>query len=359
MANNKRARGWLCAVVSAALAAASAAMPDPASAQDKGQQASFTGGTTIDLKTAPELPAVPRPADLVINRPTIPMADYVAAKNVAATKPGAVRQQPAAAPPSNSTVTLFTQVASTNESQTTGGSVLPPGGDIATSAEWMVQVNNDVVTMYNWNTNAFKQVTLNTFFGDSRFLFDPRVIYDRYWDRFVVLATGCANCGNTTSNQSALLLAVSKTNDPTGAWRAQGINSLVGFGDFIDFPQLGMDMNSLIFTFNDFIHDGSFDAKVFAVAKALLYNGLPVSSQVFGGNSCTVAPPFVLDNSGVDYLLAFCPGSDHVSIGSLKNTGLDTQSFNLLDNTVAVAKFGLPPRPSTYRIGLCVAAFQA
>src|SRR5437588_810940 len=116
MADCKRAKGWLCAVVSAQLLALSAAVPYPASAQDKGQQASFSVVTTIDLKTAPELPAVPRPADLVINRPTIPMADYVAAKNAAAAKPGASRPQPAAAPPPATGVTLFTQAGSTNES---------------------------------------------------------------------------------------------------------------------------------------------------------------------------------------------------------------------------------------------------
>jgi hypothetical protein len=163
MADYKRAKGWLCAVASANLLAISAALPSQASAQD-GQQASFTAFTTIDLKNAPEVPAVPRPPGLIINRPTIPMADYVAAKNAAAAKPGASRQQPAAAPPSNTTVTLFTQAGSTNESQTTGGSRSPSDGDIATSAEWMVQVNNDVITMLNWNTNAFMQVKFKTFF---------------------------------------------------------------------------------------------------------------------------------------------------------------------------------------------------
>jgi hypothetical protein len=52
-------------------------------------------------------------------------------------------------------VTLVTQTGSTNESQTTGGNIFPPDGDVATSASWMVQVNNDVIVMFNWNTNAF------------------------------------------------------------------------------------------------------------------------------------------------------------------------------------------------------------
>src|SRR5947199_9030527 len=108
-----------------------------------------------------------------------------------------------AAPPVSSNVTLYTQVGSTNQSQTTGGNRFPPGGDIATSADWMVQVNNDVVTTLNWFTNAFAQKSLSTFFSNTtEFIFDPRVIYDPYWDRFVVLANGCSllyGC-NTSTN---------------------------------------------------------------------------------------------------------------------------------------------------------------
>jgi hypothetical protein len=345
MANEKRGKGRFCAAVSAGLLAVFAANSYPASAQDTGQQARITAVTTIDLKTAPELPTVPRPADLVINRPTMPMAGYVAAKNAAAAQPDAARQQSAPALPPASGVTLFTQAGSTNESQTTGGNQFPPGGDIATSADWMVQVNNDVVTMFNWNTNAFLQVKLNTFFQQPQeFLFDPRVIHDPYWDKFVVLVNACSNCGNATTNFSDWKLAVSKTNDPTGSWFVEnGVYGNIGSGDFADFPQLGMDMNSLVFTFNLFLQNGSFDARVFALAKALVYNGLFATSPMFGGNACTVAPPFVLDTSGVDYLLSFCPGSNHVSIGSLSNSGISTQTFNLLDNAVTVANFGLPP----------------
>src|SRR2546430_2888868 len=104
--------------------------------------------------------------------------------------------------PVSSDVTLYTQVGSTNESQTTGGNLFPPGGDIATSANWMVQVNNDVVTTLNWFTNAFAQNSLSTYFGDgTNFLFDPRVIFDPNWNRFVVMTDGCNPCSGleTTS----------------------------------------------------------------------------------------------------------------------------------------------------------------
>jgi hypothetical protein len=234
MADNNRRTGWLCAVASAAFLAVPAAIAPSATAQDASMQISVGPAKTIDLRTAPEVPAAAAPAGLAINRPTMPMADYIAAKNAAAARaPG--QAKPGAAPPSTTGVTLYAQVGSTNETQTTGGNLLPPDGDIATSSQWMVQVNNDVVTMLNWFTNAFVQKKLSTFFQDSTyFIFAPRVIYDPYWNRFVVLADGCVNCGNTTTNFSTLEVAVSQTGDPSGAWWVYTF-SATAQGDFADF----------------------------------------------------------------------------------------------------------------------------
>ena len=63
------------------------------------------------------------------------MADYLAAKNAAAAKVGAARPQTAAAPPPAAGVSLYTQVGSTNESQTTGGNRFPPDGDVAAAVD--------------------------------------------------------------------------------------------------------------------------------------------------------------------------------------------------------------------------------
>jgi hypothetical protein len=212
-----------------------------------------------------------------------------------------------------------------------------------------VQVNNDVIVMLNWNTNAFVSKKFSTFFQDStNFIFDPRVIYDPYWNRFVVLADGCTNCGNTTSNVSILEVAISQTGDPSGAWYTYQIQLPIGTGNFADFPQLGMDLNSLIFTFNDFEGGGGSIAWALPIAKAYLYNGLasPFTSflgSFFGGGACTMAPPYVLDSSATDYLLVFCPGDTKVYIGSLTNTGLSTPNLHW-DNIVNVSLNGIPPQ---------------
>src|SRR5437588_5038035 len=136
MANNNHGRGWWRAVASAGLLAISAGVALPTRAQDNGTRITIDAAKSVDLRTAPELPAVPRPPDLVTNRPTMPMADYLAAKNAAAAKLGGARPQSGTAPPPAAGVSLYTQVGSTNESQTTGANVLPPDGDVATSASW-------------------------------------------------------------------------------------------------------------------------------------------------------------------------------------------------------------------------------
>ena len=98
MTGTKRARGWFCAVVSAALLAVSAAVAPPASAQSSGLQISSDAAQSVDLSSAPEVPGVARPADLVTNRPTIPMADYIAAKNAAAARARAGKTRRRGAP---------------------------------------------------------------------------------------------------------------------------------------------------------------------------------------------------------------------------------------------------------------------
>jgi len=108
MADDNRARGWLCAVASAALLAVSAAIAPPASAQNTRLESHADKAKSVDLSSAPEVPAVAPPQGFSFNRPTIPMADYVAAKNAAAARAPGQPKPAAAAPPPATGVTLYT-----------------------------------------------------------------------------------------------------------------------------------------------------------------------------------------------------------------------------------------------------------
>jgi hypothetical protein len=339
MSHQNRVRRWFCIAASTALAALSAVAAATAGAQETGTRVDISEVQSVDLKTAPEIPAVLPPAGLVINRPTMPMADYVAAKDAAAAHPGS-RGAPsgAAAPPSTYGVTLYTQIGSVNESQTTGGTQFPPGGDIATSAQWMVQVVNDQVVMYNWNTNAFKQVSLNTLFQDATdFLFDPRVIWDLWWDRFVVLVAGCASC---SINQGLFKLAVSQTGDPSGAWWLHQHGPFAS-NDFYDFPQLGMDLNSILVTYNEFTT--SISARLIAFDKAHAYNGFGFGGVLFYAGSCTLAPPYLTEKDiSVDFVLSFCPNDNKIKIYQLQNSSNNDVSLTG-PIFVNVNSYGIPP----------------
>ena len=95
MSKSGRGRGLLCAVANAVSLMALTAMTVAASAQGTGPQITAGAARSVDLRTAPEVRSVPPPPGLVTNRPTIPMADYLAAKRAAALKAG----QPKPAPP--------------------------------------------------------------------------------------------------------------------------------------------------------------------------------------------------------------------------------------------------------------------
>jgi hypothetical protein len=109
---------------------------------------------------------------------------------------------------------------------------------------------------------------------------------------------------------------------------------------------MGMDLNSIILTYN-ILGGGSFALTVILpIAKAYLYNGRepPAIGYLFGDGypPCTVAPPYVLDNSATDYMMAFCPGDTKVYIGALTNAGLNPP--NLHWDTVNVSHHGVPPQ---------------
>jgi hypothetical protein len=340
MADLKRFRiGW-CALASAALLA-SAVIASPAHALDNGLQAKTGEGQSVDLTTAPEVTAVPRPANLATNRPTMPLANYVAAKYAAAARAAGKAKPRQTASQSATDVSLVLQSPTVDQTQSC---CFPPDGDIATSAGWMVQTVNNQIVAFNWNTRAVAARSFATFFGDDTyFLFGPRVLYDPYFDRFIIVVGGCVNCGNTTTNLSRLDLAVSQTGDPTGKWYIYKFGVATNSGDFADFPQMGMDLNSLIFTYSDFLGSGGFDSRVFSLNKALMYSGRGAGFSVFGGGTCTIAPPLVLDNNGVDYIMQFCPNDTFVSIGSLTDSGLTTAAVHMVDNKVDVDFFGIPP----------------
>jgi hypothetical protein len=340
--------------VSAASLTALAAVAPCAQAEDAPivGQISSDQAVTLDLSTARELPNAPMPQGMLFNRPTMPMANYQAAQRRVV---GGKAAEKAAAPPEApaTALSLYFQTPSINE--TFPGNTFPPDGDIATSTDYTVQVVNFAITMYNLNTGVLaKQVNFATFFFDNtNFIFDPRIIFDPVWKRWVVMADGCTHC-NDSGLVSVFKLAISQTADPTGNYFVYSFGPGTATGDFADFPQMGMDLNSIIFTYNDFLLNGNFDAKTFAVAKAYLYNGFGFGVPLFGGSGCTVAPPYVLDNHGPTFTLVACPGDNGIFLGAMTNTGLSNVALTQWQAKIPVTAYTVPPCAPQPGVNYCL-----
>jgi len=360
MTRQSRSSRWSWGVGGAALLAAALiasapgarAADTPAGATDAPTVGNISSDSAAkaDLASAPALPSVPMPAGLTINRPAMPAADYQAAQQRVV---GGAAPADKTAPQSPATgLSLVVQIPSINQTQFGG---FPPDGDIATSTNWTVQIVNFALQMYCLTSCSQPSKTINfaSFFNDTRFLFDPRIIFDPLWQRWAVLVDGCNPCSGS-GTASFFDLAISQSSDPTGGYFIYKFGVGTAAGDFADFPQMGMDLNSLIFTYNDFLGNGGFDARTFAAAKAYLYNGQGFGVPLFGGSGCTIAPPYVLDNGGPSYTLVACPNDNGVYLGPMSNTGLSNVSLQHWQAKVPVAAYTAPPCAPQPGVNYCL-----
>ena len=142
----------------------------------------------------------------------------------------------AASPPLLSTIEGFDIDA--NAFNTGATYLAPPDPYGAAGRNHVVNVGNLSI---QWFTKAGIQqqhTSLNNFFAPLRPLTysnttDPKVIYDQYSDRFVVMMLEFMD-GTTplqTVDMSRILMAVSDDGDPNGTWYYQSINSMVNVPD--------------------------------------------------------------------------------------------------------------------------------
>ncbi len=83
--------------------------------------------------------------------------------------------------------------------------------------------------------------------------FDPKVIYDQYANRFIVVALERTDTPNPS--ESRILVAVSKFGNPNDGWWFHAINSKLNIGGldrWADYPGVGVDDKALYITANMF-----------------------------------------------------------------------------------------------------------
>ena len=293
-----------------------------------------------------EQPAFPREIPF---RPTMDRTAYDAAKAQAnfygprAAKPFTEVLAPLATP-------VIRQTNFNAHTETEG--FRPPDTHGAVGTTHFVQVTNSHIDMWTrQNSGALplaKSVTLATFFGyTTEALFDPRVVYDSTWNRWIVTADAFAE----SATVQRFFIAVSTSADPTGSFFIYNLNVTFFVNDFFDFPQLGIDQDAVLFTANIFNGTSFHGADFFSVAKARLYNGLGFSVAVFTGLVGPLAPPIVRDQNSSTFLIAAPPSGTTLS----KYTARDTSKATTITGPVSITvpSYSVPPsahQPSTTKL---------
>lgn len=157
----------------------------------------------------------------------------------------------------------------------------PPDNTIAISnGGKIVSSDNTTIEYYDNNGNYISTyVTHFDFFNEpslSGNIYDPKVLYDSQADRFIfVILHG------TDNTNSQVLIAFSKTNNPTDGWWTYGIQgNISNANDWLDYPNIGVSNNELYITGNMFTNAGQSDGNVLLqIEKQAGYNGQQLNFQ--------------------------------------------------------------------------------
>ncbi|MGC8668361.1 MAG: hypothetical protein ACP5VE_09640 [Chthonomonadales bacterium] len=153
---------------------------------------------------------------------------------------------------------------------------IPPDTMGAIGPNHFVETLNGSFRVYDRTGIVLQSKSLDKFWKDATgtqpnvFSFDPRILYDASTNRW--FATALDNPG--VSN-NAILLAVSQTADPTGAWTGFRIDSDPTVkGHWADFDTLGMNGQGIYISVNAFKTSASSNGiTLVAVNKASLVGG--------------------------------------------------------------------------------------
>jgi hypothetical protein len=203
-----------------------------------------------------------------------------------------------------------------------------------------VELINGFYRVYDKSGVVLQQSSDSQFWSSAGvtpiFPFDPRVLYDPASQRWF------ASSADNEASPSSLLLAVSKTSDPTQGWRAVVIPSAPN--QFFDAPQLGINRDAVYVSAT---LAPSFNTEQIVIPKSDLLQAMPTSANatVFANANVPHAdPPAVAyKSSGSEPFMS----ADGTASGVLKITSINgpptTPSLDTSDRLISVA----PEAPAT------------
>ena len=236
------------------------------------------------------------------------------------------------------------------------GDVIPPDTMGAAGPSHLVSLLNSDFGVFDKSTGALlDNVDLQSFWASlgtgpgepADFPFDPKVLYDQHSGRFFAITLGSG-----TAPDSWVMVAVSSSSDPTGAWNKWAIdadrdNDAQLFFNGADYPGLGIDGTNLYITANMFDNTDNYRySKVWVIPKGQLLAGSnPISWTEFRnppGSGPTMQPAHTFGTPGAEYIL-YEGGTNQLRLARIDNVS-GTPVWNP-PTTVAVAPYvaGLLP----------------
>ncbi len=187
----------------------------------------------------------------------------------------------------------------------TGGFLfIPPDPHCAVGPEHVINITNVIIQwrpkvgtadppQYENSLMGFFGAVPGTLAGD--FGFDPKVIYDQYNSRFVVVFLQQTDpAAGDPSEESRILVAVSMTSDPNLGWFKYVINSKINIGGldhWADYPGFAVDDKAVYVTNNmfKFVSGGSTfgGSRLWIINKVPTYTGGPIAVTVHDAYAAT------------------------------------------------------------------------
>jgi uncharacterized protein YjdB len=186
----------------------------------------------------------------------------------------------------------------TFQSTSDNGTVIPPDTHGAVDSNYCVTTINSAVHIQDRTGSNVSSVSLDAFWGTTLLpsggSFDPRVHYDPYTHRWIIVAVS-----GSFSTSSSILIGISQTSNPTGSWYLYKVAADPLTTRWLDFPDVGFNNKWITVTGNQFKNStGAFDsAKVFVFNKANLLAGTSATytSFVMNDGSFTLCPALTYD----------------------------------------------------------------
>ncbi len=177
----------------------------------------------------------------------------------------------------------------------------PPDPVIAVGPTYVLTAVNLSFAVYNKSGTKISQTDFSSLFGSKANgvnLSDPKVIYDQYSQRYIMLVIGYS----AANKKGVYLIAVSQSSNPTGSWYTYSSDATLDgttattYGP--DYPGLGYDGNAVYVTSNqwsNYTEGNTFEyAKIRIFKKSQLYADSSLTYSDFVGMSDSYGTVFTI-----------------------------------------------------------------